>query len=285
MRLYLFLVLLLPALTMFAFAQEEEHVSSVTVMTDKQAYDQGDIIVITGKVTDRLSDVPVTVRVIAPNGNMVRIDQIEVGMDKTFRTEMTAGGDLMSKDGLYRVVVLYGFTVGFSDRDVQTTEKQEKFDKVNTFTSNEAEATFMFGGSGALSNPTPESVDRGYTITGGEITNIGSNLEKKSMVISIATTGDGELSIKLLRSLINAVTEDGQDVSFIVLVDGVPTEFEEMKTSADRTLSIPFRSGAQTIEIIGTFVIPEFGPMAIILLAGIMAPTLLVLRRMEKNHG
>jgi len=40
-----------------------------------------------------------------------------------------------------------------------------------------------------------------------------------------------------------------------------------MTTHTDRTLAIPFKNGTQQIEIVGTFVIPEFGPIAVMVLA------------------
>lgn len=273
-----------------AYAQTEDDIpSTVIVTTDKQAYNQGDVILITGSVRDLLSEVPVTIRVLAPNGNMVRIDQIQVNEDKTFSTSMIADGAMMSKEGLYRVIVLYGFTVGTVPElpDNPTAAEQEEYDRfeeVNQFTSNEAEATFMLGGSGPLSNPTPTEIPKGYEITGGTITNIGSNPEKKAMVISLETTSDGELTITLLRSLINAVTDDGQDIPFVVLIDGVPSVFEEQKTSTERVLSIPFLSGAKTIEIIGTYIIPEFGPTAILIMIISIAVVIFASRKLKKQE-
>ncbi len=42
--------------------------------------------------------------------------------------------------------------------------------------------------------------------------------------------------------------------------------FEETKTSTDRTLTIEVPAGTETIEIIGTFAIPEFGTIAAMIL-------------------
>ena len=39
------------------------------------------------------------------------------------------------------------------------------------------------------------------------------------------------------------------------------------QTSTDRTLTIEFPAGAEEIEIIGTFVVPEFGTIAAMILA------------------
>ncbi len=87
--------------------------------------------------------------------------------------------------------------------------------------------------------------------------------------MSIQTTGDGVLTVTLPRALINATLPNGQDDKYYVLVDGQEsTDFQETSTTTtDRTLSIPFTDGTQEIEIIGTQIIPEFGPIAALVLA------------------
>ena len=58
------------------------------------------------------------------------------------------------------------------------------------------------------------------------------------------------------------------DDSFFVIVDGEEVEFmETMTTSTERTLTIDFPSGSEEIEIFGTFVVPEFGTIAAMILA------------------
>jgi len=44
-------------------------------------------------------------------------------------------------------------------------------------------------------------------------------------------------------------------------------DFDETKTSTERTLTISFFDGSEEIEIIGTFVIPEFGTIAAVILS------------------
>jgi predicted secreted protein with PEFG-CTERM motif len=62
-------------------------------------------------------------------------------------------------------------------------------------------------------------------------------------------------------------TINSEDDQFFVLVDGEEVDFEEIATSTERTLIINFLAGAEEIEIIGTFVIPEFGTIAAMILA------------------
>ena len=105
-----------------------------------------------------------------------------------------------------------------------------------------------------------------YSITGGSLVSIAPDDEANSLIITIDSTDDGELTITLPRALIDAKIGD-EDDDFFVLVDGEEVDFDETTTSSDRTLTIQFPSGAEEIEIIGTFVVPEFGTIAVMILA------------------
>jgi len=225
-----------------AFAQTED---PITVSTDEPSYAPDDTIVISGVVRDLIGQA-VSVMITSPNGNIVAIAQIDVSSDKTFSTEITAGGT-MKFDGTYTVKVTYG--------GLQRT----------------AETTFDFSGAGGGPDGGPsidvEGYNVRYNITGGSILSITADTDANSLIIEISTTSDGELTIILPRALIDAVLENGDDDEFFVLVDAEEVDFDETKTSSDRTLTIAFFDGAEEIEIIGTFVIPEFGAIAALILA------------------
>ena len=226
---------------------------SIVVTTDKSSYVDGETILVTGKVMDILvsdegAEFPVSLRIEAPNGNLVSVAQIDVGSDKKFSAELTAGGALMRSEGTYTIAVLYG------------TE------------SRTAETTFTFGGSTATPGGGTKIKVEGtdftvnYKITGGKLVSITPDVDAHSLRIAITANQDGSLEITLPRALIDAKMGD-QDDTFFVLVDGEEVDFEETTTSTDRTLTIQFPAGAEEIEIIGTFVVPEFGTIAVMILA------------------
>lgn len=233
-----------------AFAQTDDlDLSGIVVTTDKESYNNGDTVVISGQVRDLLSGTPVSLQVFAANGNLVTIEQIDISPDKTFSKEISAGGVLWKSKGTYTVKVLYGTQ------------------------SRTAETTFEFGGSdGTTPKPTGTiGVDRtnfvlSYTIKGGSVLSVTPDDEANSLIIAIKTTSDGELKITLPRALIDAKINE-QDDNFFVLIDGEEVEFEETTTDTDRTLTIAFPDGAEEIEIIGSFVVPEFGTIAALILA------------------
>ena len=235
----------------YAFAQTDDlSLSGIVITTDKESYNDGDTVMISGQVRDLLSGTPVSLQVFAANGNLVTIEQIDISPDKTFSTEIFAGGGLWKSKGTYTVKVLYGTQ------------------------SRTAETAFEFGGSdGTTTKPTGTiGVDRtnfvlSYKITGGSVLSVTPDDEANSLVVAIKTTSDGVLIITLPRALIDAKI-NGQDDNFFVLIDGEEVaEFQETTTSTERTLTIPFQDGAEEIEIIGSFVIPEFGTIAALILA------------------
>ena len=230
--------------------------NSIVVTTDKAAYSEGQTIVITGEVMNLYSGTPVSVIVKAPNGNLVSIAQVTVGADKKFSTEVTAGGALMKAEGAYTVTVQYG------------TENRS------------AETSFDFGGSTVI--PTNNVEDAtitdttvsvsgssdlvGYEITGGKLLNIIPDVDASSLIVSIDASEDGSITLTIPRAVLDATINGGDD-DFFVLVDGEEVDFDEMTSSTDRTLTIAFPAGAEEIEIIGTFVIPEFGTITAMILA------------------
>ena len=229
---------------------------SIVVTTDKASYSEGETIVITGEVRDLYPGTPVSVIVKAPNGNLVSIAQINVGADKKFSTEMTAGGALMNSEGAYIVTAQYG-TV---NRSAETTFE---FGGAATTPPEEDESTVsdtmvsMKDGNGSI----------GYEITGGQLLSITPDVDANSLIVGIDATSDGSLTLIIPRSVADALLATGEDDEFFVLVDGEEVDFSEDVSSTDRTLTIAFYAGAEEIEIIGTFVVPEFGTIAAMILA------------------
>lgn len=81
---------------------------SIIVEIKRTSYQPSENIEIFGTVKELLSGFPVTLQVIAANGNLVTIQQLEVGADKKFSTELTTGGSLWKSQGTYTIKVQYG---------------------------------------------------------------------------------------------------------------------------------------------------------------------------------
>lgn len=228
-----------------AFAQSSSHPSSsslsITVMTDKSSYSDGDKIIISGIIKDQLN-VPISLAIKDPSENVVLIGQITPDSDNTYSAQVTAGGRLWTAAGTYEIDVTYG------SKDVT------------------AKTTFEFTGYHAY----PIEIqgidyDATYVITNGNIVSIKPNTDSKSLAVTIDSKGNGTIAITFPRALIDAKTNN-QDSQFVVQEDGIVITPEESKSDTSRTLTISFSSNTKQIEIIGTQIVPEFGPLALVIL-------------------
>jgi hypothetical protein len=109
-----------------------------------------------------------------------------------------------------------------------------------------------------------------YMITGGSVENMTIHGENQTLGVAINSMSNGTLALRLPREVIDSKTVEGTDADFAAFIDNA--EYEEpgeVEPSEDtRTLLIGFPTGAGSIDVIGTSVIPEFSTtIAIIVLA------------------
>jgi len=121
-----------------------------------------------------------------------------------------------------------------------------------------AEAAAM--AAAAPREPAIDLVDTlNYNISGGSVSSIITNSDDATLVVTVDASDDGELSITMDSNYITAFDDD----SYFVLVNN-----EEVWFSQDgNTLTIPFEAGTEKIEIVGSAVVPEFGTIAMVVLA------------------
>jgi predicted secreted protein with PEFG-CTERM motif len=103
------------------------------------------------------------------------------------------------------------------------------------------------------------------------------------ITLNPATT-DGSITITLPRQVIDAKvppppnpdanltgstvnTAELEDDKFIVVVGDKVVTFTETKNQSVRILSIPFHTGDTKVDVVGTVIVPEFGPIAALVLA------------------
>ncbi|MDE1826730.1 MAG: PEFG-CTERM sorting domain-containing protein [Thaumarchaeota archaeon] len=106
---------------------------------------------------------------------------------------------------------------------------------------------------------------------------IQADTDAKTIDVSIQSQNGGSLTITLPTRLINAYQGEAMEpeymhdtsgtAHFIVTSKNYGVQYTEVDTSENRTLTIPFSPGSNTIEIKGTYMVPEFGSMVSITLA------------------
>ena len=116
-------VILLFALSVIMLSQSYgfAYAATVSVTTDSLSYDEGEMINVSGSVSDYDESDPyknfdVTLRLIAPNNNIITISQIPLNSDGSYSTFIPAQGPLWKFDGDYTISVSHG-----SDNNASTT--------------------------------------------------------------------------------------------------------------------------------------------------------------------
>src|SRR3989344_5664173 len=210
----------------------------VSVWTDRTTYDHNDKITVQGRVAN-VSGFPITLTVTSPLNSVVTIAQIDVGNDGSFETTLNTEGGLWKHDGTYTIKVNYG---------------SQKSNKVLVELTGEA--------SDISDNCSSSEIDlKGgycvpYSISGGMVTGASINNNDNSIIIRISADEDGTLTLTPDESILSGI--------FMVLVDG--QEWNDVEISGNE-VTIMFPAGAEKIEVVGTFVVPEFGTIAVMILA------------------
>jgi len=101
--------------------QDLEIEPPITVAIDSSSYEEGEMISVSGSVSDYDESDPyknfdVTLRLIAPNNNIITISQIPLNSDGSYSTFIPAQGPLWKFDGDYTISVSWG-----SDTNASTT--------------------------------------------------------------------------------------------------------------------------------------------------------------------
>ena len=219
----------------------------LTIESNGVNFDHNSTIEITGQVGNIRDGTPVTVIVTGATG-VVTIEQLTPSSDGSFSLSVNTASPLMKYDGEYKIKATYG-DAGINDVIVVTLEgglvKQAPSHSGHEEGHHEA-ADFT------------KQLD--YNISGGMVESITATNDD-SLLVSIHMADDnGELTITLSEDIITPFN----DGSFFVLVNG---EESDDAHQMGNQLVIPFDSTTTDIEIIGTHVVPEFGTIAMIVLA------------------
>ena len=251
----IFCVILTLALAISMIFQAAEAVDEITLSTSSDIYYDGDHVVIFGNVSTFFENLPITIQIYHET-NLISVAQVPVAKDGTFVSSFYATGSKWVDEGVYTIRAQY-------------TPTQI------------AETTFEFFGQAIdkssavfpVDIPNSGTFDVGYTVRGGEVKEIVMNEERYSLVVETTMVSNGNIVLKLPRDSFDAQNDDA-DTTFIILIskqnnkeDFMQVEYEEIAVSSDyRTIRIPLEEGDKWVEVIGTYVIPEFGSIVIIIL-------------------
>lgn len=240
--------------------------SLISVETDSKSYTVGDIIIISGNVSTVINDTPVTMQIFKEN-SMIQIAQIIVAEDGSYSNSVLTSGVLWSKAGEYTIKVTYG-AGNIAETLINFSPNQEISTADNFVVNVEGYGTF----------------DIKYSILGGIIKNMSLDKEILALTVNIESINEGSISLEIPREIIDAKNQD-DDEKFIVIIDGIQVPYQEtISDSNSRLITINFETGDSYIEVIGTSVIPEFGSIAVMILAAAIMSTVLITRNKFNRH-
>ena len=245
-----------------------EAVDQISLSTSNNIYYSGDYVVIFGSVNTIFENMPLTIQ-IYHESNLVDVAQVAVAQDGTFVKSFNAVGQQWKEEGTYTIRAQYTST-----QIAETTF--EFFSQV----IDKSSAVFP------VQIPNSGTFDVGYTIRGGEVYNIMMDQERYSIVVTLMdVNSNGNIILKLPRESFDALKSDGSVNTFIILInkkDGhsgsfEQVEYEEIATGDNyRTIRIPLEEHDQEIRVIGTYVIPEFGSVVIIILVVAVSSAIII---------
>jgi predicted secreted protein with PEFG-CTERM motif len=240
--------------------------SLISVQTNDSNYREGDVILISGNIVTMIGDTQVTMQLFQ-GGNLIEIAQIKVSQDGNYSHTVIAQGPLWEKQGSHMVKVTYG-EGNIAETLFDYTPESEIIETTKDFPVDA-------GDSGTF--------DVKYTISGGTVEIIQIEPENLGLLVKINSLENGKIILELPRESIDAEKQNGKDEKFIILIDDAQTTYEKIQSdSTIRIIGINFEKGDSEIQIIGTYVIPEFGTIVMIILTiGIMASILLTKNKFQ----
>jgi len=110
----------------------------------------------------------------------------------------------------------------------------------------------------------------------GDVIAMATDKETISLLIATENVEDSEFTVKLPNELIHAENNE-----FAVLVNGVEVEYNVMDIE-DSHLAFFIPTFTEEIEIIGTYVVPEF-PLGAIMLFGAIGVIVILIQKSKKS--
>jgi predicted secreted protein with PEFG-CTERM motif len=227
----------------------------ISIETDSDAYDHSSIITVTGQIANVDPNyLVVALKSLAPNGNIAGVAQPEVNSDGSFVGTFNTSGYSWKNNGTYQITATYlgiDATISIEIKDTAVTGMTVGTAATASIAETETEAasTYEFPVGQIAYDITCSATSPSFIGNGDDST----------LDIYIDATDDGVLTIALDESIIKPF-DDG---TFFVLVNN--EEVQDFVQEGNK-LTIPCKVGDEKISIVGSWAIPEFGTIAVMIL-------------------
>lgn len=228
--IFLILLLIIPSVIIPIYADD----SGITASTNKNSYQPGDKVIISGSVGQIVNSNPVAIIVRSPMGNVYDVGQVNL-LNNLFVHDFVLNDD--SVGGTYTINIKYNTS---SDQLHFVLDSGE----LSTIPVFDSEIKIRTNGTNLIkySNVIVSSSNNTITI---------------SMDASQASGNSVNQEYQIPKKIIDA---PGGDI--LVKVDGNQILCAQSETDTMRILDCAIPANSKEIELIGTTVIPEFGPLA-----------------------
>ena len=224
----------------------------ISIETDSDAYDHSSIITVTGQIANVDPNyLAITLKVLSPNGNIAGIAQPEVNSDGSFVGTFNTSGYAWKNNGTYQITATYLGIDAIISIEIKDTVGTGIIAETAAVSIAETEAASIY------EFPVGQIA---YDITcSATAPSFIGNGDDSTLDIYIDATDDGVLTIALDESIIKPL-DDG---TFFVLVNN--ESFFDF-TQEGNKLTIPCNVGDEKISIVGSWAVPEFGTIAVMIL-------------------
>ena len=233
-------LLMISVLAIFVVNNVNAQVGSTGIIatTNKPVYQLGDKIIISGSVAKVVNNNPVTIMVINPIGNVFEVGQVSLS-NNLFTHDFVLGEGATS--GTYDVKIKYDDQSGKTSFVVQVGQAQ--LIPVGDF------AIKVRSNNTSLikySDVSISTIDNSLTVT---------------INASAISSGSVLQEFQIPKKII-----DAPGSLLVVKIDGFTSQCVQIETPSDRILDCMIPVDATQLQIFGTTVIPEFGPIAMLIL-------------------
>ena len=225
----------------------------ISIETDSDVYDHSSKITVTGQIANVDPNyLVVALKSLAPNGNIAGVAQPEVNSDGSFVGTFNTSGYSWKNNGTYQITATYlgiDATISIEIKDTAVTGMTVGTAATASIAETEAASIYEFPVGQIAYDITCSATSPSFIGNGDDST----------LDIYIDATNDGVLTIALDESIIKPF-DDG---TFFVLVNN--EEIQDFVQEGNK-LTIPCKIGDEKISIVGSWAIPEFGTIAVMIL-------------------
>jgi predicted secreted protein with PEFG-CTERM motif len=242
--------------------------------TDSQVYDHNSTIKVNGFLRPENSIAPILVVVTNPIGNVITIEQLVPDREGNFELELKTDSNLWKQNGEYVIKAQSGS---------ESRQFKIKFSLVPSIIEN----------NDCNADEIQILVDNGrlycipFKIPNGVVNLASGNLNTETKTLTLVIRGHefDSITLDIPRFLLDSKSASDEDAQFTITANGMILEYQNIESDVDsREIKLSVSEGkTNTIEIVGTVVIPEFGSFTIVILVGSVLSVLIISRSISNK--